>query len=91
MSDIILDRSIKELGEVIRLPSEDPRRQVTFDDDGVAPKLPAINRVGRPRAHGATMTRERIWNTINLDTVPFDVNNPNHLKIIQDATDAEVF
>ena len=90
MSDIIIDRSIKELGEVIRLPNEDPRRQVTFDDDGVAPKLPAINRVGRPRAHWATMTMERVWKQMNLDT-PFDVNNSNHLKIIQDAAEAEHF
>ena len=48
MSEIIINSSIKELGEVIRLLNEEPRRQVILPDDDVAPKLPEYKRVGRP-------------------------------------------
>ena len=58
---------IKELGEVIRLPPGDPRRDVTFlDDEGLELNLPPVNRVGRPKNHWTISTMQRIWHQLEL-------------------------
>ena len=46
----IENAAIKLLGEIIRLPDQDPLRRVTFREATAEPLLPAIRRVGRPRA-----------------------------------------
>ena len=68
ISDIIIERMIKELGEVIRLPPGDPRRDVTFlDDEGLELNLPPVNRVGRPKNHWTISTMQRIWHQLELN------------------------
>ena len=98
MSELIIKRSMKELGEVIRLPNEDPRCQVTLVDDGVAPKLPEYNRVGRPRTNWAIITMERVWNslqvhdrTIETKGQKFNVNSSIHLRMILEAAELNDF
>ena len=81
----------------MRLPVGDPRRQVTLLDDGVAPKLPEVKRVGRPRTHWATITMERIWDKMKLherlepQNQQFDVHNPKHLDHIEFAAEMHEF
>ena len=98
MSELIIKMSMKELGEVIRLLNEDPRRQVTLVDHGICPKHPECSRVGCPRTNWATKTVERVWNSLQIhdrktETTcqQFNVNNFSHLSMILEAAGLNEF
>ena len=98
MFELIIKRFMKELGEVIRLPNEDPRRQVTLVDDGVCPKLTEFSRVGRPRTNWAIITMERVWNSLQIHDrktetkcQTLNVNNSIHLSMILEAAELNEF
>jgi hypothetical protein len=97
MSSIIKERSIEESGEILRLPRDDPRRQVTLQEEGAKPNLPPVNRVGRPRVQWTLITMERAWTTFKLDETSvetkgqkMDTENQKHLDIILDAAEHNI-
>ena len=97
MSTLIKEKSIEELGEIIRLPREDPRRQVTLEEEGAKPNLPPVNRIGRPRAQWTLIAMERAWNTVKLDETSeetkgqsMNINNQKHFDIILDAAESHM-
>ena len=96
ISEIIEDRSIQELGEVLRLDNSDPRRMVTFLESTAAPNLPPSNRIGRPRAQWAQLVMQRAWEKLRLyERAPegtpkkFDTRNNIHLTILLECAQLE--
>ena len=84
---------IKELGEIIRLPEGDPRREVTFlDEVEVELNLPQTQRVGRPRSNWIITAMQTVWNHLELsnriserECVCFDHRNHNHVNLVYGA------
>ena len=98
MSEIIMERCIKELGEVFRLGKDDPRLKVTFLNDSAKPNLPPINRVGQPRAQWALVTMKRLWSQMAMNErsreilgETFSYKNERHLEIMLEAAQLEEF
>ena len=96
----IENAAIKLLGEIIRLPDQDPLRRVTFREATAEPLLPAIRRVGRPRGHWAMKTMENAWKTNELwkqdirfidGNVRFDAEDVAHQQIIYQAAVTHIF
>ena len=99
VSEVIINRAIQEMGEVIRAPGGDPRRQVAFSDDGsLTLKLPFNKRVGRPRTNWAISVMEHIWQKLSLNTridvaqnQDFDMKNPEHIELVIACAEAKEF
>jgi hypothetical protein len=98
MSEIVKERCIKELGEVLRLGKDDPRRKVTFLNDSAKPNLPPINRVGQPKAQWALVTMKRLWSQMAMNErsretlgETFNYKNEKHLEIMLEAAQLEEF
>ena len=61
IADIILDKSVKLIGHVLRANESDPMKQVTFFPDKANVKIPGLRRVGRPMSHWAGSVLDHIW------------------------------
>ena len=92
MSEVVKGRCIKELGEVLRLGRDDPRRKVTFLNDSAKPNLPPINQVGQPRAQWALVTMKRLWSQMAMNErsreilgETFGFKNGRHLEMILES------
>ena len=66
VSVTVKERSLRELGEILRLSNDDIRRIVTFRRDGADPVLPELNRVGKPRTHWAPVAMGRTWEELDF-------------------------
>ena len=94
ISQRLIQRSIKELGEIYRLPLDDARRQATLTETNDA-NVPQKYRVGKPRIHWTLITMQRAWNRHNMQTrlqqhdvaanIEFDRNNEEHKTILEAA------
>ena len=84
VSDRIKQKSIALLGQIIRMPNESPRKQVTLIDSTL--NIPIKNRVGKPRVHWAIVNMGRAWRLPELQTTatfsgePFDYKNKKHVQ-----------
>jgi hypothetical protein len=92
ISEVLLKRAQCELGEIIRLPEDDPRKEVTFKSGLHQLNIPETNRVGKPKTQWAIETMKRIWKEKELGQrceqhpdVHFDYKNDCHLSIIYQA------
>ena len=98
MSEVIKDRGMKELGEILRLENNDPRRQVTFIGDTAIPNLPPLKRIGRPKTQWALTVLNDIWEGCALHERAqgthnqcFDPRNENHMDIILESAREKEF
>ena len=101
MSEVVVDRAIKDLGEIIWLPDDDPRRQVTLSEGEMGelvPNLPECRRVGRPRTNWIETIMGRIWKKLPLDVrsewtrgQTFSIKKDAHLRSIIEAAQLEEF
>ena len=99
-SQRIIERSIKELGVIYRLPKDDARRQATLTNECAA-NLPQTYRVGKPRIHWTLITMQRAWKEHDMHTrlrhggaaapIEFDRKNAEHAQIIEAAALNEEF
>ena len=99
VSQRLIERSIKELGVIYRLPRDDARRQATLTDESVA-NLPQTYRVGKPRIHWTLITMQRAWKMHDMHTrlkrrentpIEFDRNCEEHQQILEAAAFNEEF
>ena len=92
VSETVKDRSIKELGEILRSDGDEFRRKVTFRENTAEPNLPPINRTGQPKTQWANTTMERVWDKLHLHertnnsvSTAFNPKDDEHLQIILDC------
>ena len=99
ISQRLIERSIKELGRIYRLPEDDARRQATLTDKHVA-NLPQTYRVGKPRIHWTLTTMQRAWKMHDMHTrlkrrettpIEFDRNCEDPQQILNAAALNEEF
>ena len=92
VSEVLGERSMHVLGEIMRSSPTDLRRQVTFRGDTPHINLPRENRVGRPRIHWTTSNLARVWNSFNIHNrspntanTSFNHSNEIHLQLLHVA------
>ena len=92
ISKLIKDRAIKELGEIIRLEDEDPRKQVTFIQGTKTFNIPTKNRVGGPKTQWAIDTMKQAWDSLELAirceedaNAKFNYKQKTHIETVYDA------
>ena len=92
MSEVITDRSRELLGDIMRLDTNELKRQVTFQGETPHPNLPSESRVGRPKTHWTINTMGRVWNEMrihirsaNTTGIQFDYRNDEHLTLLLEA------
>ena len=91
----IKNDSIKLLGDIVRMPTNDPIRQVTLSGDDL--NLPQTKRVGRPRVNWSILNMTRAWEMPELQSQAnfgldnFDYKNAEHIEYITQAAYALLF
>ena len=83
---------MKLLGHIIRTNSNDPLKQVTFNDDNLSIKTPAYRRVGRPRKQWTINTLELAWRKIRTDDDDVeDIGTDDQKKKNIDTANAQIY
>ena len=91
LSEVHEDLKIKMLYRLLRLPSDDPQVNITFQSNTLLPIDIGKRRVGRPRLKWIDTTLEQAWKRITRTQAPqfryekFDPQNPQHVIEMQEA------
>ncbi len=81
VSTIIHNKRLTLLGDIIRTDTNDPLRQVTFENDNLKPLAPALKRVGRPRQKWIEPTTKEAWRRISNEHFIKSEAQMEHIKI----------
>ena len=90
VGDPILKRQEILLGHIIRLPTSDLMRQVTFNEQLQRPHQ-MYKRVGHPRSNWTDDNLQRAHEKYGMNDGSFNNRNADHIELIRGAALARVF